>query len=279
MIIDSFPYFNEKELLELRIKLLHDYVDKFIILEANRTHTSIPKEFTCKDTLRELGIYSDKINVIELDFSKYDGVENPWVRERAQRDAIADYVDDDDYCFITDCDEIINPSIIADHIHLLDERPDRLLYIQLYTLQHRADIQLFDNHFNPVPWRASYACKGKFFNDQTPSQLRERLAWGGDARDWPYPVTYLENQDGTLNGWHFTWMGGVERYEIKSKSYAHAYDGIHKQERPSNFKPEAGKPEYLGRWDHNLVEFNTDLLPQIIYDLPHIKEFLLGKDI
>ena len=33
MIIDSFPYFNEKELLELRINLLHDYVDEFIFLD------------------------------------------------------------------------------------------------------------------------------------------------------------------------------------------------------------------------------------------------------
>ena len=39
MIIDSFLYFNEKELLELRINLLYDYVDKFIIFDANRTHT------------------------------------------------------------------------------------------------------------------------------------------------------------------------------------------------------------------------------------------------
>ena len=33
-IVDCFPYFNEKELLELRINLLYDHVDKFIISET-----------------------------------------------------------------------------------------------------------------------------------------------------------------------------------------------------------------------------------------------------
>ena len=65
-VIDCFPYFNEKELLELRINLLHDKVDKFIITDANRTHRGTSKPFTCKDTLKELGIVSDKIQVIEV---------------------------------------------------------------------------------------------------------------------------------------------------------------------------------------------------------------------
>ena len=38
MLIDCFPYFNEKELLELRIATLYDHVDGFLITDANRTH-------------------------------------------------------------------------------------------------------------------------------------------------------------------------------------------------------------------------------------------------
>ena len=66
MIIDCFPYFKEKELLELRINLLYDKVDRFIICEGNYTQSGIPKQYSCKKTLRELGINSDKIIVIEV---------------------------------------------------------------------------------------------------------------------------------------------------------------------------------------------------------------------
>ena len=38
MIIDSFLYFNENELAELRIKYLDDLVDYFVVVEADTTH-------------------------------------------------------------------------------------------------------------------------------------------------------------------------------------------------------------------------------------------------
>ena len=56
MLIDAFTYFNEKELLELRIRTLEDHVDGFLITDANRTHRGEDKEFTCLDTIRELGL-------------------------------------------------------------------------------------------------------------------------------------------------------------------------------------------------------------------------------
>ena len=38
MLIDSFLFFNEAELAELRIKYLNKIVDYFVIVEANITH-------------------------------------------------------------------------------------------------------------------------------------------------------------------------------------------------------------------------------------------------
>ena len=37
MIFDCFTFFNENDLLELRLNYLNDVVDKFIIVEANKT--------------------------------------------------------------------------------------------------------------------------------------------------------------------------------------------------------------------------------------------------
>ena len=40
---DCFTYFNEDRLLELRFETLSDVVDVFVVVEATRTHTGIPK--------------------------------------------------------------------------------------------------------------------------------------------------------------------------------------------------------------------------------------------
>jgi hypothetical protein len=72
-IVDYFPYFNEKEILELRINLLKDHVDKFVIVDANKSYTGKEKPFTCKNTLKELGLWDEnKIQVIELDLHSDD---------------------------------------------------------------------------------------------------------------------------------------------------------------------------------------------------------------
>ena len=38
MLIDSFLFFNETELVELRIKYLNKIVDYFVVVEAGITH-------------------------------------------------------------------------------------------------------------------------------------------------------------------------------------------------------------------------------------------------
>jgi hypothetical protein len=67
MIVDCFMFFNEKELLELRVSMMNNHVDKFLIADSNRTHSGIKKEFTCKKIIKELGLPEEKIEVIEVD--------------------------------------------------------------------------------------------------------------------------------------------------------------------------------------------------------------------
>ena len=44
MLIDAFTYFNEKELVELRLKYLNPIVDHFVIIESNITFTGKEKK-------------------------------------------------------------------------------------------------------------------------------------------------------------------------------------------------------------------------------------------
>ena len=55
MLIDSFLFFNETELVELRIKYLEKIVDYFVVVEANITHQGKKKE--CIITILIIYIY------------------------------------------------------------------------------------------------------------------------------------------------------------------------------------------------------------------------------
>ena len=45
MLIDSFLFFNETELVELRVQYLEKIVDCFVVVEANITHQGKKKEW------------------------------------------------------------------------------------------------------------------------------------------------------------------------------------------------------------------------------------------
>ena len=49
MIIDCFPFFNELDVLELRLNILDSVVDKFVLVEASKTQSLIDKPFYFED--------------------------------------------------------------------------------------------------------------------------------------------------------------------------------------------------------------------------------------
>lgn len=121
MIYDCFTFYNELDLLELRLNILYDYVDRFVIVEGNKTHTGSDKEFILEKNLSRYKNFSDKIIYIKVDDfpkleeSKNDVYGNNWLYENFQRDAIMRGLTEckpDDVIIISDCDEIIKPECI-----------------------------------------------------------------------------------------------------------------------------------------------------------------------
>lgn len=45
MVYDCFPFFNELDVLEIRLNVLDEVVDKFVIVEMSKTHTGRDKPF------------------------------------------------------------------------------------------------------------------------------------------------------------------------------------------------------------------------------------------
>jgi beta-1,4-mannosyl-glycoprotein beta-1,4-N-acetylglucosaminyltransferase len=265
MIIDCFPYFNERELLELRIRTLENFVDGFLIIDANRTHRGEEKPFTCVNTLKELGISDENIQVLHVELPSKEEVYDPWIRERAQRDALSvglHMLPDDTIFICSDCDEIINP----DKLNLLVEnvkQKNSLVRPSMSMHYGRADRQLITPDGELFEWRNAFMCTVNFSKQHsTLSSLRS-------SQD----NLYVGDRD---CGWHFSWMGNSDRRLKKLKSYAHWETDKPDVERIcKTFKATPGNVDMLGRQDHLITTYPLDSLPKKLFELDRVKNYLL----
>ena len=90
MNIDVFPFFNELELLKIRLTELWDVVDQFVAVEFSETYSGRAKQFFLATNGHVLGDLLSKLKVVSLDFNV--PTDNPWAREAVQRDAIKAHV-------------------------------------------------------------------------------------------------------------------------------------------------------------------------------------------
>ena len=83
MIFDCFTFCNELDLLELRLETLSDVVDKFVLVEADRTFTGKSKPFFFAENKARFTNYLDRI--IHVQVEDMPQTNNPWDREHFQR--------------------------------------------------------------------------------------------------------------------------------------------------------------------------------------------------
>lgn len=293
MIIDYFPFFNERELLELRIRLLEPHVDHFVISEANKTFTGLPKQFLARQLIQDLGLPADRITVIEqqvpedldLPIEEHDIISmypedrgdvasiKAMARDRAQRNGLLQVLDQfrsSDWIIISDCDEIINPDHLGFALNVASGAPDQIVKLPLINLYGAADLRPFWSDGTPFVWRTAMSlCQVGVVAQTTPHRIRCEYAT-------PYPCVRptLDGRVFDEFGWHFSWMGGAERIAIKSRSYAHAPNQGHQAHARRGFRFEEGQGL---SWAEGSVlrRFPLDQLPQILFELPRVRDFLL----
>jgi beta-1,4-mannosyl-glycoprotein beta-1,4-N-acetylglucosaminyltransferase len=251
-IFDCFPYFNEKEILELRIKTLYEHVDGFVIVEADRTHSGNFKEYTCASTLNSLGIPLDKIQILHAGLQDFDNVKQEWIdlivgnriknnqsitdteeimreikvaanwaRERNQRNVMQHIFEESNIYLVSDCDEIVNPEYIPSIKQTAANNPSAILRLSFAYLHCRPDLRLYYSSGDPVTFYDPFICTKYHAAAYTLSAIRESHSTGNNIiKD---PILYLGNDQRNL-GWHFSWMGTPERLKYKMQSFAHSDD-------------------------------------------------------
>ena len=117
MVYDCIPFFNEIDILNLRLHILDPLVDRFIIEEATVTFSGEPKELCFeknKDLFKE---FLHKIEYIVVDDSPVDVTTHE--RDKFQKNALIKGLkdaSDEDVVILRDADQIRNPKVLKEII-------------------------------------------------------------------------------------------------------------------------------------------------------------------
>lgn len=230
MIYDCFTFFNELDLLEIRLNVLKDVVDKFVLVEATQTFTGRPKPLYYKENAARFSAFADKIiHVVVDDFSAAQSGRTPrekaWMSESIQRNAIArglQVARPDDTVLISDLDEIPKPETVKKVVGLSGVTGFGMMP-HVYFLNHR-DYVVDDNpnaEWTHATQALSYA---DFVNPRTYAKFKFNEFVPQEVNGCPSAtvVRFLKpRRTFYRSGWHFTYLGGVEAIVKKLKSFAH----------------------------------------------------------
>ena len=216
MLIDAFTYFNEKELVELRIKYLNPIVDYFVVIESNITFTGQKKEWNFPKVLENnLKDFAHKIQYHQLKINLKDiKNEESWIINNIKGDDFWRIENYQRNYIKTACKNFSNKDILV--ISDLDEIPSikKLNFILTSDFKKIAPIALEQylfhldcNHVRLESWKGSIVTtieSCNIFSPQTFRRQRNRISHF------------------TAGGWSFSSFGGYKRVKEKIEAYAHS---------------------------------------------------------
>ena len=207
-VFDCFPFYNELDVLDIRLNELDSVVSNFFILESHETYGGQRKPLYLREALRagRFAKFADKIVLLALDELHPKCVDRTTgrLREAYQRNmimpALAKVAHAEDAIIFSDCDEIPSNRAVREACGRFKcmDRPGPYRFKQrsfYYTVNRLAD---YGHDF------ASRARIGLWYDVETIGSLYDfRMYRKNDC-----PAI----EDG---GWHFGYFGGVEH--IKNK--------------------------------------------------------------
>lgn len=128
MVIDCIPFFNELDILKLRLHILDPLVDRFVIEEATHTFSGLPKDLCFEKNKEMFEEFLPKITYLVVDNSPEEISTHE--RDKFQKNALAKALtdaSDEDVLILSDVDEIPNPVVLHELVKRFD--PDKIYHL------------------------------------------------------------------------------------------------------------------------------------------------------
>lgn len=257
MIWSLTPFFNELDVLEIRLATLDPVVDRHVICESTRTHTGFGKPLHYAANADRYERWADKIvHVIVDDMlpALTPADEYVWTREKHQRRKLLDGIRDaqaGDTFLLSDVDEIPHP----DAVRVVGEAEHLRCHM----------------HVGRLNWRwPGEAEEGFTISRLFPAQ--ELLDAGGDLEvirmgGWSsrpeapvgWHLAYMADIDEKLAGFAHQEMTAVATAELQAACIATGADLFGREERHAEWVGLDQLPPYVGE---NVERFQHMLVPQ-----------------
>ncbi len=244
MIYDCIPFFNELDILKLRLHTLSPYVDRFVIEEATVTFSGEPKEL-CFEKNKELFIdFLPKIDYIIVDDSPQAATTHE--RDKYQKNNLIkglNKLNENDIIIFSDVDEIPDPAVLQKIIAGFD--PDkiyhlaqRMFYCYLNMEEISGSLLSITGEFAGVEkkqWLGTKIFSVKNLPDSGIVDIREAD---------PDNECSIRVPDG---GWHFGYMGGKGEKDVSRRIGVKVQAAAHQEYNSRDFLAEAQDKLILGQ--------------------------------
>ena len=209
-IYDCITFYNENLQVKLRLNILNDYVDKFVICESIYDHKGKKKNLNFKT--EEFKKFKDKIIYLVLD-TQFPDITDPWVTQAYQREFLLkglNFVDPEDYIMFSDPDEIPTPELLI-NINLKKKFGIFMQKMFCYKLN------IYNQHESP--WEGTRITRKKNLNSI--DFLRQKIL----AKNLKYSILRFDKERSieifNNGGWHFNYLLKPEAISNKLKTFAH----------------------------------------------------------
>lgn len=205
MIIDTLLFNDEFDMLDIHLAITDHYVDRWIVLEASRTFSGIPKPYNLANNLsRYQEKYGDRIEVVTLELNETQvNLVCETMMRRGFRSALEKYPDDT-IVFHGDLDEIIDPTKFDSIVALMDQHNKPVscgLDMYMYKFDQKAE----------RGWKGTVVARKHMFD--TPHDLYKGEMDVVKRKNRNHCVSLKE-----AVGWHWTWIGTDELVKNKVRS-------------------------------------------------------------
>lgn len=273
MVYDCIPFFNELDILKLRLNILNPLVDKFIIEEATVTFSGEPKELCFQKNKEMFREFLPKIEYIVVDDSPADVTTH--VRDNFQKNALEKGLkdaSDKDVIILSDVDEIPNPRVLAGIIRDFDpgkvyHLAQRMFYCFINMEEISGNLLSITGEFPDVERKMWLGTK--IFS-------KSSIPPGGIIRLREAPTTALNAVRVADGGWHFGYMGSRQETDVSKRIGTKVVAAAHQEYNNQDILAEARDRLILGQdmFGRN-AEFKRvevdETYPE--YLLSHIEEY------
>ena len=226
MIYDCFQFFNELDMLKIRLNVMSPIVDKFVISEATETFSGLKKPLYYEENKEMFAEFADKIIHVVVDDTP-EGYTHD--RDTFQKNAVTRGLKDctdEDIIIFSDLDEIPNPEKIKEILKDFQEDKiyhfaQRLFYCYLNMEEVSGNLLSYAGEFEGVErkkWIGSKMCSYKLLRDQN--------LMLGELRFPERKEIGIRVEDG---GWHFGYMGGHGEKDIKKRVQEKVISAAHQE--------------------------------------------------